>query len=786
MKATFVAAVAAAAAAAFVALWLQEDLDSPSIVAPSSDTLASDDLVGPAALAVVDEQAADRVSTSASAPEVVDELVEEEPESVADDGALLVRVEDQAGHELGGVPVAVWERDLNSGQIYLEATTEAGTGIASIEAAKSRLKRRSEWGPSNRFEVGLNVPGLDLGRTLLDPLSLPEDPVLLTMPDYGSLEVHVVDTDGAPVTAHHRLYITPIFPHPSRPGRFQRGERHSTSISDRASATLQYVPVSSDLRIEVYSEGVLAGVHKHIERLRVGEHRVVKLVIAEKLPHVTGRVVLADGASVSAQSLEVAFTPSGNERVQLADDGRFVLPLDRLRSEPDGRFSAVVSVRVSKPGGNRASRELISGRFDAVVPSPDQPTDVGTIILRSAPVFAAGRVVNAQGEPLEEAWVSIYEKLNRRKDPEDFGWNYAGVDHAYTDADGRFTVMVDLPPGEYAIRAHRRGYIDRGAVRFQSGSGELLLTLDQERHLRGRLELPEGVDPTQFTLVAEVPEATREERTYASFECRVNANAEFHLSGLRPESVDLTLFHGSVNLAIAGKKGITPSIDSSEAADGVNPWDIRDRVAHVAFDIALADASPADRALVVYGGNALPVDRGSVDSLVARSESDEVVVIAPGHQPTTLSVQSLPKEVRLVRGIPVRVAIGAALPAAPEGATVSLTLMAKDPEWLPGERDAGGELPNFHRRRTLWTEEVPVLTGETEWTVHVAGPGTYCPVWHVRHPSEDVVLSGFNERSFYTESGRYEIVLENSSSSAMRWVVQPSLEEALEAMQPDD
>jgi RNA polymerase sigma factor (sigma-70 family) len=786
MKATVVVTVAAAAVAAFAVYWFHGGVDSPSVVAPVHDALASDEIVDLTPLATVEDQVGDRVRTVASNPGLADELVEEESESVAIAGALLVRVQDQAGRALGGVPVAVFRRGVGSSAVPLRARTEAATGLALMEDLQSRLSERGEEVTSSLFTVGLDVPGLDLKRVSIDPLSLPLDPVLLTMPDYGSLEVRVVDGNGAPITAHDWLNITPIFPSPSEPGRFRRGLRYSAQITGESRATFHHVQARTKLRVEVSDVGVLAGVHEHIEPLRAGEHRVVKLVVAETLPQMTGRVVLADGSPVSAHWLEAEFTPDGDGRAGLRADGTFAMPLDRISADPGESFSGVLSVRVHDASGDSASEKALSGRFDAVVPSSELPTHIGTIVLREPAVFAAGRVLSDDGEPIEGAWVSLYEKFNRREDPEDFGWNYAGIDYAYTNAEGQFTVNVDRPPGEYAIRAHGEGHIDRGALRFQAGSEDMVLVLDQERHLKGRLLVPKGVDPSLLRLVAQVPGATREERAYSDFQGLVNANAEFRLAGLRPAAVTLTLHHGTSEETLAQQEGVVPSLQSDTVTDGISPWDVREQIAHVAFSVVLADGSPAPRALIAYGGKALPFQRGRVDSLVARSESDEVVVIAPGHRPTNLSIRSLPDEVKLVRGVPVRVAIGAALPAAPEGARVVLALEAEKPEWLPGKAGARGEMPEFRYRRTLWTEELPVLPGETEWTVYVSGTGTYRPVWYVRHPSEDVVLRGFRKRSFYTESSRYEIVVESSSSTATRWLVQPSLKQALEAMQPDD
>ncbi|QDV04970.1 hypothetical protein Poly30_04650 [Planctomycetes bacterium Poly30] len=458
-------AVLTALAAVFV-LWFSRDVAPPTVSA-SSETAESESIVDEldpmTAVAAVE---ADQERTQATSVEVVEQVAEIEATPEAEAGDLRVRVLDEAGEPLGDVPVAVFRLRTGSRSDRMQAVTDHGSGEAAFTDAAARFAREAESYPGSTYEVGLHVPGLDIEGVPIDPLALPVETLELTMPDHGSLEVRIRDASGAPVTEHSHVFVTPLFQSPSEPGRMERGERYNVRADGRSEVSLPYAVTGQQMRVEVYDEGVLAGVHEDIVALRPGEHRVVTLVCRETLPHVIGRVVSADGQAIEARSLDVQFTPRGSTWVELGPKGAFVLPLSRLRAEADGRFSAALSVQLPGMEGNRRVGKVLSGRFDAVVPPPESPLDLGAIILREPAVFVSGTVVDGEGEPLEGAYVSLYMKFNQREDPEDFGWNFAGIDYVYSDAEGRFEVTVDRPVGEYAIRAHAEGFVDRGAVRF--------------------------------------------------------------------------------------------------------------------------------------------------------------------------------------------------------------------------------------------------------------------------------------------------------------------------------
>lgn len=760
------------------------DTDGPPTLASSEDAEpVGEALAADTAVVAVHQPdvAADRIEAS------TDTIDPEPAESTAGDvveyDVLRVLVEDGNGSPVGGIPVTVFgvfERhryDLSS------ESTNAESGTASFEIVPDDWPGKIPGGAPEWLEVGIDFPGLDLERVVVDASAIPDETIELRAPEHGALTVRIQDSEGAPVCDHSWVYVTPLFEDPTSPGRLNRGERHDTQTAGAAEVAIPFVASGTRLRVEVYEEGLYEGRHVLIDPLTGGEHRTVTLVSDRTIPYATGRVVIANQALPSGRWIEARFTPGGSTSTPYEDDGSFVLPLSRVTAGPGESFTAMVTVQLPDPVKGWASARTYSGRFRSIMPSPGGSVDVGVVALRPPAVLAAGRVVDTDGKPFPGAAVSIYEKFNQREDPEDFGWNWASVPWAYADENGVFEVRFEKPAGEYAIRCQAEGWIDRGAVRFQSGTRDLELTLDRERHLRGRVRLPDGLEAKDMRIRAEVEGATREERAYTRFVGEVAHDGSFWLNGLRAANVRLDLLMADSETPMAVLEDVRPSLDPDDPPEAVDPWDCSGHLRHFDFAVLRHDGTPAPQALAVYGSQSIPVVRGRVDATVKISDDDEVFVVAPGHLPTRFPARAAPKKVQLDRGIPVHVEWSAELPTPPEGAVVSLGLLPEDPSWLPTAQTESGSTAYW---RGQWMGSTPLLPGQKEATVHVGAPGRYRPRWTVTHPSNDVVLEGVRRRSFANETGRYEIEVGARDNGNVRWSVAPDMDAARTAMKGED
>jgi protocatechuate 3,4-dioxygenase beta subunit len=762
-------AILLVAAALLASLWfLQAGAADTTIL---QDEAAADPVVVEVLQPVVGGGAVDAVAdrSGLQPAENVPIVAEPAPVTEIQEGDLRVYVVDEAGEPLGGVPLATFGVVKTSRRPSLRAVTAEGSGLAIFVGAADALDECARLRPASRFQVGLDVPGVDLQRVDLDLAAWPDEALHLTVPSSGTLTVRMTDSQGAPITDQIWIHVTPLIERRSQPGYFDRGERHSVWAKEVSEVIVPYVTAGNKLRLSVRGYGLFAGAQRDIEALDPGEQRTETLVVDGPLPYFVGRVVLPSGEPVEATYLNIKSGPVSRQRVELAPDGSFRLVFTNQRSSSDTRAAVRLLIRPRGADGTYGTGATLTGEFDAAVPLPGAPVDVGDVVMKEAPVFASGTVVDDAGKPIEGASISIYTKFNQRADPEDFGWNSAGVPYHHTDSGGRFQVAADLPAGEYAIRATAKGYVVRSAVRFLSGQRDIVLQVSPQRFLSGRLLLPNGVDTEQCKVVATVPGATREEKTYISFYSGVAGNGKFAIAGMRAPAVQLALQYGQDKVQLAALDGVLPRTSAVEIPEELNPWDVRKDLRRIAFDVRLFDGTPASTGLVAYGSQSFVIEGGRVEALAKAEEDDEVFVVAPGHLPTILNVGTLPEEVELLRGIPVRVAIESALPALPDGVRVSVSLRRKDRDWLPWTGDEWSERDKLRLPRSLWTEEVAVQPSETEWELHVPAVGSYQPVWTVHQPGNRNLRTRARTRSFGPLRSDYGIDIRSTARTARRW-----------------
>ena len=781
-----IAAFVGVAVAALLVLWFVAGSAPSATVRPLETVDSSLVAENPGPAPVVDTAETEIVRTEVKQLEESGAEAEAVLATESAEGDLRVVVVDEAAQPLGGVPVGIFLKDERSRSKLFAAKTASESGLGVLKGAAASVAKFAKSRPGSRYQVGLDVPGVDLEFVDIDLLSWPEEVIRLTAPAHGTLEVEIVDEEGAPVVGHNWLHVFPLFEKPSSPGYLHRGERFSAFVKGVSKVTIPYVPAGTQLRVSVNELDLVGKGEVEVEALRPGELKTATLTVQGSLPYVTGRVVLPNGEAVDAQYLKTKGRGVGTSRVTIDPDGSFVLPLSRLRPNSGDRVTVQLRIQLSGPNGVPAAGPTLSGEFDAKAPAPGDPTEVGDIVMREAPVFASGTVVDGAGNPVKQASLTIYEKFNQRSDPEDFGWNFAGVDYVYTDSQGRFQVTADKPPGEYAIGARLKGYVDRGFVRFSSGAGSLVLIVDRERYLSGTVLLPEGADPAQCLMVGKVPEATREERAYSTSSGTVATNGSFTISGLRKAAVSLTLQYGEEKTELVSLLDVVPTESVDVIPSRLDPWDLRKELRHIAFDVRRSDGSPAPSGFAAYGAQALALVNGRVESLVRTEEDDNVLVVAAGHLPTLLTARALPGEVQLVRGIPVRIAIDSALPLRPEGAEISLFLERSNRDWLPWTADVWKHRSHRWLRRTLWREEIIVQPGETEWTFHVPAVGSYRPTWAVRHAADDRSWRGPYTKTFSTVTGRYDIEVAGEGGDGPRWLVQLNLDHAKSAFERGD
>jgi RNA polymerase sigma-70 factor (ECF subfamily) len=648
---------------------------------------------------------------------------------------LAVRVVDPAGAPIVGATVIVRSGDGSAARDALRAVTSAPDGEVRFLNLAVEVDRN--WGDRESVSLALELVGDTKVGAALDVDALPAEPIVLVAPAHGRLDVRFVDAAGAPLMLDEWVYLTPYPPDPLQPREQRRGTRMGAYARHATTASFPIVEPGTVVLFEVYDNGIRRGTARELAPFVAGEVRALEVELGETLPHVVGRIVDETGAPVPARSIDVEFEPSGSARIyEVGADGSFALNVTRLQDATD-EFAALLRVELQAPNSQRHEVQRLSGRFVARVPRDATPVDAGTVVMRAAPVILAGRIVDADGAPIDGAYISVYEKGNQRAEAEVFDWHFASVDYAYSDSEGQVVVQSDLPVGEYAARAHAEGWVDRGAQRFQLGVRGLEFVLDRAHFIRGRVHLPEGTRLEDLEVELRKEGASREWLTYATWRTGLAADGSFLLADVRPDVVSLQLkrIHSAATLAVI--EGMTPTPTRDHVHPSLDPWDLAGDVVHITTRVHLADGRPAPIGLVAVGQYAAALENGHCDATFERSAGTEALFVAPGHIPTRLPLDSIPRRIDLVQGTPIEVSLASPPPAIPEGWSLELALRPDRFTFVPEDHfiNAGGRFGVVPE--ALWLERIQTRPGESAWTLHAPEPGHYHATWLLSSPSAD-------------------------------------------------
>lgn len=395
---------------------------------------------------------------------------------------LAVRVVDNAGDPAPGVDltlrVPAGGSSVMTDTHHYEATTVGPSGLALFRISPQALPRKA-W--DRGLTVVLREP---LGRPLQEVMRRPrskDDPLELGLPGTGSLRVRLLDPRGDPMPGPLSASVAALVP--------GAGRRSVHRSSEDGEVVFPYVGLGLPLEVGLASQ---AG---RLEQVRVrtrspereGETVEVAARLTEAFPELLGRALRVDGRPV----------PPGEELLLLTGfrDAQGVLhqPTWRVASERGGRFR--VPVPHGGPGPlwwrvvldtQEGAGAYAQGRLEPWPPAG--AADLGDVVLRPAPLVAAGRVVDPEGRPVPWARLVLDGAGAFSWEPEE-GVRFG--DEAvtrYADAGGRFRLRAPGARSTLALTIAAQGR-HRQAV-LAPGAREVVLELPQDKKPR-RVTEPE-------------------------------------------------------------------------------------------------------------------------------------------------------------------------------------------------------------------------------------------------------------------------------------------------------
>ncbi len=340
--------------------------------------------------------------------------------------------------QASGEPAAKTEVFLRSHVGYSSSSTgnETGAdGLARFAHAGLRARQR----PGASWLTGVSLPLSEPLERAFDPSQPLVEPIVLRLPPLGEVEVLVLDAGGGPAADGTDVELGLVGPEqPRELSPFAHNERRYASETTHAGKAL-FPCVEPGFEVEIRAgqvgwqpkgRGFFPGPAHAGERVQ----HVLRLGLDH--PVLVFRAVDELAQPLRETQLQLAqWSHSGWNTSQTGKD---------TRTDAEGVFQVDLPAGWKEGDEHRLHVTARAGALGAALDLSrsfeNGPNALGDLVLREAPLLAAGRVVDAEGRGVEGAEVALEYSFGGGVDEDtDEGWNEAdlGVKSA---AEGEFSV----------------------------------------------------------------------------------------------------------------------------------------------------------------------------------------------------------------------------------------------------------------------------------------------------------------------------------------------------------
>ena len=422
------------------------------------------------------------------------------------DETLVLQVIDSMGVGREDVPVGVYRGEGWGKTKRLWRGNSSTDGLVTLNHFQL-LRRRS--GTGNRFVAALRIPLGEPAATEFPAAPLPGEPVTITLPLTGSLQIDVVDTEGNGVRSGGRMTLQTM-------GKEERsfdlpldqtlGVLSATAKAGESSFVFPFV----GLNMELLPKPRLSGVNQRWKTQTVlgptapDEFLRARISLPSDMTLLSGVVVNQDGEPLTQPyfdfQLNAAAGRIGRSRCSLTDEGRFEMAVRLTGSNPP--FSLQIQTK-------RQQQQPITGlQIELHNIREGTQNDLGTLQLAELQVIAHGTVIDDFGKPVGNAAVYLQRfqtrPVNRGQrvrearaahqiqagpTPQPAAWHTESLVRSRTDDEGRFELLGKAQPGRLRLRATRTGYMPAESAEINPGA-EVNLHLSRAGTLTGNVLVP--------------------------------------------------------------------------------------------------------------------------------------------------------------------------------------------------------------------------------------------------------------------------------------------------------
>lgn len=662
---------------------------------------------------------------------------------------VRVHVEDETQTPLAGVPVAYMTGD----GLFANANAQTETdehGDAELRHLETVF---NDYGRRQRNRIVALLPGLVPPGAEFAPENPPREPIRIVVPRCGSVLAEVFDLagalvgDGIPVT----LQSAPSLQQREEwkenygaepPVTTRDGLGAQTVFTTAGRAHFPNVPIGQHL--EFFGSPDRSGVQVSGAAdgpLRPGEEVHIRLQQDAVHPRLTGRVVTADGVPLTGVTVMSTYWRGWPHHAGTWEQGEF-RPLDA-----DGRFSRILD-ETEVPSGtarvlaihrtlDEASRAEMGWVF---VPErvAESGHDVGDVML-GGPIAAAGRVVKPDGTPVAQAWLHWRAHMGPVEPPMRGGHQELTEFIWRTNADGQFSLAGNLPGTNHHLSVSAPDGGRQLTIPFELGAQDLEIVLAETGKIRGRLLLDPGI-PGNFLFVDfHRTDPVKPGEPANDMDWPDAVSGEFVSPLIPPGTWSVRARTNDTGDILATVEGIQVR-DGEAAQDPRLQIDLRGRLHFHRLTVLDADGNRPDPVHLYLrrSGQWTDIEGENPRAFLATESALSGFVSAEGWGRSAVSFPGGDVEVRLGRGIPVRIELsGAGLAEVQRGLSFSL-LSAGD----------SAELPRYRHSVTL-REPWIVATGVPE-------AGAYRIQLHYTSPGKEAHPYGWQSTLRFATGGDYE------------------------------
>lgn len=533
----------------------------------------------------------------------------------ADELALAVELVDASGRALEGASVTIVDASEND---LDRSSTDAG-GRARLALPRDSIPDGAA------LLVGAQCLATTPSSIAVRASEWPSQPLRLVAAPTGRVEV-TFDVGDHALSGRGSVWLSADT---DRCGRSLVRALHDDYVGrrlDRGTVVFPHVPLGLCFRVGSwdpaldFSDAELDGPRRPDEVVRVD------VALREANVRITGRVLDHGRAPLGDWSASVTGIPVDYGESMGGDtdaNGRFEGFVSTRHAR---RASATVVVLARRAGvlervGSAAWPGLESApRVDGYV-----TVDLGDVVVESTALVAAGRVLDADGEPTRHASLEIVP-LDPRYHA---NWGRLPTELA---ADGAFEVGYESPPERFGLRATAWQRLPSAPVELERGARDLVLRLRHGVRATGRILVAGDVDPDSieidFDCIAPPESSEHRVRSWDQHE-----DGRFESSVLEPGRYSVRA--SCTGIELARREFDVPAATRAGETVALEPFDLRELAHAIPIRVVGRDGADVARGIAYdetnEDGSDAWIDRDGRATLCATTRAIDVVVAAPGY-----------------------------------------------------------------------------------------------------------------------------------------------------------